>query len=323
MLTMDLTDTAKKVLDIESKAILKSKDNLDTAEFNKAIDYIYNCKGRVIVTGMGKSGHIGKKIAATLSSTGTPSYFLHPAESTHGDSGLVTKQDIIIAISYSGETQELLNLMPLIKRFGIPLIAMTSNKESTLGKSADVFINISVEKEACKIVKAPTASTTNTLALGDALAICLMEKRGFTEEDFLIFHPSGALGKGLIYRVSDLMKTENLPVADENSMFSDVIEIISEHKLGLALIVNNNNELTGILTDGDIRRNLIKYGNVANLKVTDAMTKSPKTVKASSYAAEALHIMEKYSITALPIVNKDKKPAGILHIHDLLRAGIV
>lgn len=323
MLTVDLTDTAKKVLDIEANAILKSKENLDTEEFNKAIDFIYNCKGRVIVTGMGKSGHIGKKIAATLSSTGTPSYFLHPAESTHGDSGLVTKQDIIIAISYSGETQELLNLMPLIKRFGIPLISMTSNRESTLGKNADVFINISVEKEACKIVKAPTASTTNTLALGDALAICLMEKRGFTEEDFLIFHPSGALGKGLIYRVSDLMKTENLPVADENSMFTDVIEIISEHKLGLALIVNHNNELTGILTDGDIRRNLIKYGNVANLKVTDAMTKSPKTVKASSYAAEALHIMEKYSITALPIVNKDKKPAGILHIHDLLRAGIV
>ena len=213
--------------------------------------------------------------------------------------------------------------MPLIKRFGIPLIAMTSNRESTLGKSADIFIDISVEKEACKIVKAPTASTTTTLALGDALAICLMEKRGFTEEDFLIFHPSGALGKGLIYRVSDLMKKDNLPIADENSMFTDVIEIISAHKLGLALIVNNNKELTGILTDGDIRRNLIKYGNVSNLKVTDAMTKSPKTVKASSYAEEALHIMEKYSITALPIVNKDKKPEGILHIHDLLRAGIV
>lgn len=323
MLTVDLTDTAKKVLDIEANAILKSKDNLDTAEFNKAIDYIYNCKGRVIVTGMGKSGHIGKKIAATLSSTGTPSYFLHPAESTHGDSGLVTKQDIIIAISYSGETQELLNLMPLIKRFGIPLIAMTSNKESTLGKSAEVFIDISVDKEACKIVKAPTASTTNTLALGDALAICLMEKRGFTEEDFLIFHPSGALGKGLIYRVSDLMKTENMPIADENSMFTDVIKIISEHKLGLALVINNNDELTGILTDGDIRRNLIKYGNVSNLKVKDAMTKLPKTINASSYAEEALHIMEKYSITALPIVNKDKKPTGILHIHDLLRAGIV
>ena len=323
MLTVDLTDTAKKVLDIEANAILKSRENLDTVEFNKAIDYIYNCKGRVIVTGMGKSGHIGKKIAATLSSTGTPSYFLHPAESTHGDSGLVTKQDIIIAISYSGETQELLNLMPLIKRFGIPLIAMTSNRESTLGKSADIFIDISVEKEACKIVKAPTASTTTTLALGDALAICLMEKTGFTEEDFLIFHPSGALGKGLIYRVSDLMKKDNLPIADENSMFTDVIEIISAHKLGLALIVNNNKELTGILTDGDIRRNLIKYGNVSNLKVTDAMTKSPKTVKASSYAEEALHIMEKYSITALPIVNKDKKPEGILHIHDLLRAGIV
>jgi len=322
MKTLNLTDTAKSVLDIEAQAILRIKENLDEKEFNEAINAIYNCKGRVIVTGMGKSGHIGKKIAATFSSTGTPSYFLHPAESTHGDSGVITRDDVVIAISNSGESQELLNLLPLLKRFGLTLIAMTGNPNSTLGKASDIIVDISVEKEACPLGKAPTASTTVTLAVGDALAMCLLEKRGFTQEDFLIFHPSGALGKGFTYRVSDLMRTENLPIAQENELFTDVIETISEHKLGLALIVNEQNILSGILTDGDIRRNLIKHKNVSNLKVTDAMTKSPKTVKADSYAASALHLMEKYSITALPITDENGKPAGIVHVHDLLKAGV-
>ena len=207
MKTLNLTDTAKSVLDIEAQAILRIKENLDEKEFNKAIDAIYNCKGRLIITGMGKSGHIGKKIAATFSSTGTPSYFLHPAESTHGDSGVITRDDVVIAISNSGESQELLNLLPLLKRFGLTLIAMTGNPNSTLGKASDIIVDISVEKEACPLGKAPTASTTVTLAVGDALAMCLLEKKGFTQEDFLIFHPSGALGKGFTYRVSDLMRT--------------------------------------------------------------------------------------------------------------------
>ncbi len=323
MQTLNLTDTAKSVLDIEAQAILRIKDNLDEKELIRAINAIYNCKGRVIVTGMGKSGHIGKKIAATFSSTGTPSYFLHPAESTHGDSGIITKEDVIIAISNSGESQELLNLLPLLKRFGITIIAMTGNPNSTLGKASDIFIDISVEKEACPLGKAPTASTTVTLAIGDALAMCLLEKRGFTEEDFLIFHPSGALGKGFTYKVSDLMRTKDLPVEDEYKLFTEVIETISEHKLGLALIVDKKGLLTGILTDGDIRRNLIKYKDVSNLKVVDAMTKSPKTVKADSYAASALHLMEKYSITALPIINEVGKPIGVVHVHDLLKAGVV
>lgn len=322
MKTLNLTDTAKNVLDIEAKSILRIKDNLDEKEFNCAIDAIYNCKGRVIVTGMGKSGHIGKKIAATFSSTGTPSYFLHPAESTHGDSGIITKDDVIIAISNSGESQELLNLLPLLKRFGLTIIAMTANKNSTLGKSCDIFLDVSVEKEACPLGKAPTASTTVTLAVGDALAMCLLEKRGFTEEDFLIFHPSGALGKGFTYRVADLMKKESLPIAREEEMFVDIIEIISKHKLGLALIIDKDGMLSGILTDGDIRRNLIKYKNVSDLKVVDAMTKSPKILKPDSYAASALHLMEKYSITALPIVDEIGKPIGIIHIHDLLKAGV-
>ena len=322
MQTLNLTDTAKNVLDIEAQSILKIKENLNEEELNKAINAIYNCKGRVIVTGMGKSGHIGKKIAATFSSTGTPSYFLHPAESTHGDSGIITKDDVIIAISNSGESQELLNLLPLLKRFGLTIIAMTGNQNSTLGKASDIFLDISVEKEACPLGKAPTASTTVTLAMGDALAMCLLEKRGFTQEDFLIFHPSGALGKGFTYRVSDLMRTENLPIENENKLFTDVIETISEHKLGLALITDENGLLTGILTDGDIRRNLIKYKNVSNLKVVETMTKSPKTVKADSYAASALHLMEKYSITALPITDDNGKPLGIVHVHDLLKAGV-
>lgn len=321
-LNENMTETAKEVLDIEANAILRTEKNLNEVEFNKAIDAIYNCKGRLIITGMGKSGHIGKKIAATFSSTGTPSYFLHPAESTHGDSGIITREDVIIAISNSGESQELLNLLPLLKRFGLTIIAMTSNPNSTLGKAGDIFLDISVEKEACPLGKAPTASTTVTLALGDALAMCLLKKRGFTEEDFLIFHPSGALGKGFTYKVSDLMRTKDLPVATEDELFTKVIETVSEHKLGIALIVDKNGLLSGILTDGDIRRNLIKYKDVSRLKITDAMTKSPKTVKADSYAASALHLMEKYSITALPITDESGKPIGVVHVHDLLKAGV-
>lgn len=323
MQTINLTDTAKKVLDIEAKAILRTKENLDSTQLNNAIDTIYNSKGRVIVTGMGKSGQIGKKIAATLSSTGTPAYYLHPAESTHGDSGLITRDDVVIAISNSGETRELLNLLPLLKRFGLPIIGFTGNPESTLGKASDVILDISVEREACPLGKAPTASTTVTLAVGDALAMCLLEKRGFTEEDFLIFHPSGTLGKGFTRKVRDLMISENLPIANENDLFTEVIQIISDHKLGIAIITDPNNVLTGVLTDGDIRRNLIKYKDVQNLRVIDTMTKSPKTVKADSYAASALHLMEKYSITALPITDENGIPKGIVHVHDLLKAGVV
>ena len=301
MQTINLIDTAKEVLDIEAKAILRTKENLDEVQLNNAIDAIYNSKGRVIITGMGKSGQIGKKIAATLSSTGTPAYYLHPAESTHGDSGLITRDDVVIAISNSGETQELLNLLPLLKRFGLPIIGFTGNPNSTLGKASDVVLDVSVEREACPLGKAPTASTTVTLAVGDALAMCLLEKRGFTEEDFLIFHPSGTLGKGFTRKVRDLMISENLPLSKENDLFTDVIQVISDHKLGIAIITDEKGVLTGVLTDGDIRRNLIKYKDVQGLKVIDAMTKSPKTVKADSYAASALHLMEKYSITALPI----------------------
>ena len=322
MMTLaSMNELAKEVFDIEANSILRLKNNIGEA-FDKAIDIMYSCKGRVIITGMGKSGLIGKKIAATLTSTGTPSYFLHPAESTHGDSGIITKEDVVVAISNSGETQELLNLLPLIKRFGVKMIGMTGKLNSTLAQASDVVLDISVEREACPLNKAPTASTTATLAMGDALAVCLLKKRGFTEEDFLIFHPSGALGKGFLYRVSDLMKTEDLPVAHENDKFSKVVEIITEHKLGMAMILSPSGELSGVLTDGDIRRTLMKFGDTSNLIIKDVMTVNPKRITANSYGASALNLMEKYSITALAVVDESNRPIGVIHIHDLLKAGV-
>ena len=323
MPVLDMCKLASEVFDIEAKAILKLKDSLGIA-FDKAIDILYNTKGKVIITGMGKSGLIGKKIAATLTSTGTPSYFLHPAESTHGDSCIITRDDVVIAISNSGETQELLNLLPLIKRFGVQIISMTGNMESTLAKAGNVVLNIAVEKEACPLGKAPTASTTATLAMGDALAVCLLKKRGFTEEDFLIYHPGGALGKGIKFHVEDLMLKENLPIADENMLFTDLIKLISEHKLGMAIITDDAGRLSGILTDGDIRRVVVKYSSdITHLKAKEVMTINPKTVAQQDFAASALHLMEKYSITALAVVDDDNKPIGVVHIHDLLKAGVV
>ena len=325
MVTMTLNrinELANEVLDIEANSILRLKSNIGE-NFEKAIDILYNCKGRVIVTGMGKSGLIGKKIAATMSSTGTPSYFLHPAESTHGDSGVITREDVIIAISNSGETQELMNLLPLIKRFGCPMIGMTGNLNSTLAKASEVVMDISVEREACPLNKAPTASTTATLAMGDTLAVCLMEKKGFTKEDFLMFHPSGKLGKGLTYKVVDLMITgDKMPVVSDSLSFTSVINTISEFKLGMAMIVDASGQLTGVLTDGDIRRTIIKHSDISSLQVKDVMTVNPKRITSDAYAASALNLMEKYSITALAVVDENNIPVGVIHVHDLLRAGV-
>lgn len=317
----ELLKSASEVFDIEANSILKLKERLGD-EFIKAIDILYNSKGKVIVTGMGKSGLIGRKIASTLCSTGTPAIFLHPAESTHGDSGIITRQDVVVGISNSGETGELLNLLPLIKRFNVPLIGITGKNDSTLAKRSDVVLNIAVEREACPLNKAPTASTTVTLALGDALAVCLLKKRGFSYEDFLVFHPSGALGKGILYKVSDLMlKGDNLPLVDENTLFLDAVKLISEKKLGCAFVVDTDDSLKGVITDGDIRRILLKHGNIETLKVKDIMVLNPKYVNTDDLAAKALSIMEKYSITSLGVV-KDNKLAGIIHIHDLLKAGV-
>ncbi len=318
-----LTELAKEVFQIEADAVLRLKDRLND-NLEQAIKVIINSKGRVIVTGMGKSGLIGRKIAATLSSTGTPSYFLHPAESTHGDSGIITREDVVIAISNSGETTELLNLLPLIKRFEVPLIVLAGNQNSTLGKCADIYFDISVEKEACPLGKAPTASTTATLAMGDAIAVCLLKQRGFSTEDFLLYHPSGTLGKGVIYVVSDLMIKDKslLPIAHEDDTFLETVDLISKKRLGCALIVNDENKLTGLLTDGDIRRILLRYPDVSVLRNKSVMTKNPKTISADSMATKALAFMEKYSITSLAVCDENNTPMGIIHIHDLLKAGI-
>lgn len=317
----ELIRSAEEVFDIEANSILKLKERLDNS-FVEAINILYRQRGKVVVTGMGKSGLIGRKIASTLCSTGTPAVFLHPAESTHGDSGIITRDDVVIGISNSGETSELLNLLPLIKRFGVPLIGITGKPASTLALKSDVVLDISVEREACPLNKAPTASTTVTLALGDALAVCLLKKRGFSYEDFLVFHPSGALGKGILYKVSDLMLTgDRLPVADENSLFIEAVKLISDKKLGCAFVKNADGSLKGVITDGDIRRILLKHNDVENLKVKDVMVLNPKTVQADDLAAKALSIMEKYSITSLGVVENGKL-AGIIHVHDLLKAGV-
>lgn len=318
-----LIELAKEVFDIEANSILKLKERIND-NIEQAISVIMKSKGRVIVTGMGKSGLIGRKIAATLSSTGTPSYFLHPAESTHGDSGIITREDVVIAISNSGETLELLNLLPLIKRFEVPLIVLAGNQSSTLGKCADIYFDISVEKEACPLGKAPTASTTATLAMGDAIAICLLKQRGFSTEDFLLYHPSGALGKGVLYVVKDLMLKDKtlLPVAHEDDTFLETVDLISKKKLGCALIVNSENKLTGLLTDGDIRRVLLRYPDVSVLSTKTVMTKNPKTISGDDMATKALAYMEKFSITSLAVCDENNEPVGIIHIHDLLKAGV-
>ncbi len=318
-----LSELAKEVFDIEADSILKLKERIDE-NIEQAVSVIMQSKGRVIVTGMGKSGLIGRKIAATLSSTGTPSYFLHPAESTHGDSGIITREDVVIAISNSGETLELLNLLPLIKRFEVPLIVLAGNQNSTLGKSADIYFDISVEKEACPLGKAPTASTTATLAMGDALAVCLLKNRGFSTEDFLLYHPSGALGKGVLYVVKDLMLKEKalLPIAHEDDTFLETVDLISKKKLGCALIVNSQGRLTGLLTDGDIRRILLRYPDVSVLSTKSVMTVNPKTISGDDMATKALAYMEKYCITSLAVCDEDNVPVGIIHIHDLLKAGV-
>lgn len=317
-----MLDVAKAVFQIEADSIIDLKDRIN-GNLEEALDVIIKSKGRVIVTGMGKSGHIGRKIAATLSSTGTPSYFLHPAESTHGDSGIITREDVVIAISNSGETSELLNLIPLIKRFNIPLISFVGKMDSTLANKADIVFDVSVKKEACPLGKAPTASTTATLAMGDALAICLLKKRGFSEEDFLLYHPSGALGKGILYNIEELMITgDKLPVVEEGSLFLSTINLISEKRLGCAIVVDKDNKISGILTDGDIRRTLLKYQDVSTLKTFDVMSKNPKTISKNELAAKALAFMEKYSITSLAVADENNKPVGLIHIHDLLKAGV-
>ncbi len=318
-----IIEQAKRVLMIESKAIEAIVDRIGE-EFVQAVELIYKCSGRVVVTGMGKSGIIGKKIASTLASVGTPALFLHPAEGVHGDLGMVTKGDVIICLSNSGETEELLKLLPFVKRFNVRLIAITGNINSTLAKNSDVVLDASVDEEACPWDIVPTASTTASLAMGDALCIALLDKRGFKKEDFALFHPAGSLGKSLLLTVNDLMhKGDTIPIVKEDTPLKDVIYEISSKKMGVTAVVDGKRVLKGIVTDGDLRRLLEKGKDVFEIKAAEIMTKNPKTIDKDELAAKALQIMEQYSITSLLIVDGKNSPTGIVHLHDLLKAGVV
>ncbi len=319
---MNLIEIAKETLQIEIEALEKMQERLD-GTFLEAVELILSTKGKLIITGVGKSGLVGAKMAATFASTGTSSFFLHPTEALHGDLGMIGKTDAVLAISNSGESEELTKILPHIKRFDIPLIGMTGNKDSSLGRYADVWLDISVEKEACPLNTAPTASTTLTMALGDALAVALMEKRGFKKEDFASFHPGGALGKKLFVKVADLMRTKNLPIIDEKTPLKEAIVTMSEGKLGNVLIVNDEGALTAILSDGDLRRALMQEGFSMNEPALTYATKAPKSYHDTSLlASEALEIIEEARIQLLPITDEHNRIIGVLHIHDLVTAGI-
>jgi len=319
----ELLSLAGRVLDIESRAVLQLKQRLD-GSFTAACKLCLDTTGRVVVTGMGKSGHIGGKIASTLASTGTPAFFMHPAEASHGDLGMITGQDLLLAVSYSGETQEVVTILPLVKRMGAKLISMTGKPGSTLAKAADVHLNVAVDEEACPLNLAPTASTTATLAMGDALAVALLESRGFTAEDFARSHPSGSLGKRLILRVSDVMHTgAEVPAVREHVKLSEGLVEMSRKGLGMTAIVDAKNTILGIFTDGDLRRALDSSIDVHKTEMRAVMHRECKTIAPDVLAAEAVHLMEEYKITALLVADRDQRLVGALNVHDLFRAGIM
>ncbi len=318
-----LQQTARRVLEIERDALTALLPRID-GDFARACTLLLGCRGRVVVTGMGKSGHIGGKIAATLASTGTPAFFVHPGEASHGDLGMITRDDAVIAISHSGETNELLTILPLIKRMGVPLVTMTGRPGSTLAKAADVHLDVSVAQEACPLNLAPTASTTATLAMGDALAVALLEARGFTPEDFALSHPGGTLGRRLLLKVGDLMHTgERIPQVGTDVTISAALLEMSRKGLGMTAVVDQAGRALGIFTDGDLRRVLDANFDVRSAKITEVMTKGGKNIAAEQLAAEAVHLMEKHRITALMVLDGERRLAGVLHMHDLLRAGVV
>jgi len=316
-------ECGRRVINIERDALAALPARID-AQFARACTLLLGCRGRVIVTGMGKSGHIGSKIAATLASTGTPSFFVHPGEASHGDLGMITREDAIIAISYSGEAIEILTILPLIKRLGLPMVTMTGKPTSTMAKAADVHLDISVSQEACPLNLAPTASTTATLAMGDALAVALLEARGFTAADFALSHPGGVLGRRLLLKIADVMHTgERIPkVGDEATLSAALLEM-TRKGLGLTAIVDAEDHLLGVFTDGDLRRVLDANLDVRRARISEVMTRGGRTAQADQLAAEAVNLMEKHKITQLLIVDAEQRLQGVLHMHDLLRAGVV
>ncbi|WP_201523195.1 KpsF/GutQ family sugar-phosphate isomerase [Aliarcobacter butzleri] len=319
---MNFKEIVRDVLLTEAKELEKTANKI-SFDIEKAIDLIVNSKGKLIVTGVGKSGLVGAKIAATLASTGTSSFFLHPTEAMHGDLGMIGKDDIVLGISYSGESEELIQILPHLKRLNIPLIAMAKSENSTLAKYADVFINIAVDKEACPLDTAPTSSTTLTMAMGDALAVCLMKKRDFRKEDFASFHPGGSLGKKLFVKVDDLLKKDNLPTVSRETKLKDAIIVMSEGRLGNVIIIDENRTVFGVLSDGDLRRALMNENFSINCNVEDIATLNPKTLKNKDLlASDALQIIENYKIQLLIVTDENNKLIGLLHIHDLIEAGI-
>lgn len=319
----NLIEVAQKVLSIEAKSLLEIKDRIGE-DFVKSVEIIYKSKGRVVVTGIGKSGLIGRKIAATLASTGTPSFFMHPAEASHGDLGMVTEEDVVIAISNSGETEEIIGLIPYLKYFNVKIIAITGNRQSTLTKQSDAVLDVSVREEACPFGFIPTASTTATLAMGDALAVALMIRKGFNKEDFAFFHPGGSLGRRILTKVKDLMHTgDEIPICNKDTLMIDAVLEISSKRLGAVVVLDQNKRILGIVTDGDVRRGVQKFGKkLFEMKASEIMTLSPKTIQEDDLAATALSKMQKYSITSLIVPDKDGTIKGIIHIHDILKKGI-
>lgn len=313
----------RQVLDIEASAVQALSARLDDS-FLHALELILNCEGRVIVSGMGKSGHIARKIAATMSSTGTPAYFVHPGEASHGDLGMVASSDVFIALSYSGESQELLTIVPIIKRQGAKLISMTGNPASSLARVADVHLNAAVDKEACPMGLAPTASTTASLALGDALAVALLDAKGFSAEDFALSHPGGSLGRKLLTRVSDIMRSgDRMPMVPENAMLSSALMEMSRKGVGMTAIVNEKNVVMGIFTDGDLRRTLEKNLDFGSTPVKSVMSANPRCIGPDSLAAEAVQLMEQYNISQMLVVNEQHQMLGALNMHDLLHAKVI
>jgi len=314
---------ARRVLDVETRALSALRDRLD-GRFSAALELLLACRGKVIVTGVGKSGIVCRKIAATLSSTGTPAVFLHAGEGSHGDLGTVARGDVMIAVSNSGEVGEVLRLLPVAKRLAIPLVAITGKPDSSLGRAADVTLDVSVPEEACPLGLAPTASTTAQMALGDALAVALLEERGFSADDFALLHPGGALGRRLL-RVEDLMHRDAaLPVVRPEASLQDTLLEITSKRLGVTGVVDEAGMLVGIVTDGDLRRGLERAADIRTLTARDLMTRNPKTIGATALAAQAVALMERHSITSLfVLVDGTRRPAGVLHLHDLLRASVV
>ncbi|GGW80969.1 KpsF/GutQ family sugar-phosphate isomerase [Alteromonas halophila] len=315
--------SARRVIDIESRAVSDLAARLDKG-FVNACELLFQCQGKVVVCGMGKSGHVGNKIAATLASTGTPAFFMHPGEANHGDLGMLARNDVLLAISNSGETAELLNLMPVVKRLGVPVIAMTNSRDSTLGRHADVVIDISVEQEACSLGLAPTSSTTATLVMGDALAVALLDHKGFTSDDFALSHPGGSLGRKLLLTVSDIMLTGNaVPVTAHDALIADALLEISRKGLGMTAIVDADTQLMGVFTDGDLRRILDAKVDIHTTPVVDVMTRGGKTIRAGELAVEALNIMETFKISALMVTDDAGRPVGAFNMHMLLKAGVL